>query len=212
MGYYAGRRYNSLSSPWYTSKPTYPVITGVVTPSPACARALETVVGALKSQGEELVELSGFPSPYTALRIASHLLNSDGGLTYTSHFSSLFESNDPGVFQISLYFALPRWFKWIYCGWVRYIRRDLKWAGLLEGWSGKSAYEQWKLVVAREMHKAEWSEYLKKENIDLILCVPNAVPACKAGGMKGGFAACGYTFMWNLVCVSSSHSLTRHIH
>lgn len=179
-----------------------------MTPSPACARALETVVAALRSQGDELVELANFPSPYTALRIASHLLNSDGGLTYTSHFSSLFESNDPGVFQISLYFSLPRWLKWIYCGWVRYIRRDLKWAGLLEGWSGKSAYEQWKLVVAREMHKAEWFEYLKREHIDLVLCVPNAVPACKAGGMKGGFAACGYTFMWNLVF---DHKFTRSL-
>lgn len=193
-------------------KPAYPTTTtGVVTPSPACARALETVVEALKSQGEELVELENFPSPYTALRIASHLLNSDGGQTYTSHFSSLFESNDPGVFQISLYFALPRWCKWVYCGWVRYIRRDAKWAGLLEGWSGKNAYEQWKLVVAREMHKVEWFEYLKKGGIDLVLCVPNAVPACKAGGMRGGFSACGYTFMWNLVRdhFPCSHSLTR---
>lgn len=171
-----------------------------MTPSPACARALETVVEALKSQGEEVVELEKFPSPYMALRIASHLLNSDGGLTYTSHFSSLFESNDPGVFQISLYFSLPRWCKWVYCGWVRYVRRDVKWAGLLKGWSGKNAYEQWKLVVAREMHRAEWAEYLKKGGIDLVLCVPNAVPACKAGGMKGGFSACGYTLMWNLVC------------
>lgn len=196
---------------------------GVVTPSPACARALETVVQALKSRGEELVELENFPSPYTALRIASHLLNSDGGLTYTSHFSSLFETNDPGVFLISLYFSLPRWCKWVYCGWVRHVRRDAKWAGLLEGWSGKSAYEQWKLVVAREMHKAEWADYVKREGVDLLLCVPNAVPACKGGGMKDGFSACGYTFMWNLVCilwlmleflffsgsVTSSHSLAR---
>lgn len=58
--------------------------------------------------------------------------------------------------------------------------------------------------MEREKYKAEWHAYLCAREVDFVLCVPNALPACPAGGMKSGFASCGYTFMWNLVCCCST--------
>lgn len=70
----------------------------VVAPSPACRRALETVVNTLQNHGHDvvsmfvdgyiavrqltnLIQTSTPPSPYEGLKIAAHLLLADGGLS-----------------------------------------------------------------------------------------------------------------------------------
>lgn len=173
----------------------------VVPPSPACARALDIAVGALKSQGEELIDLdpTAVPDNVASLRIAAHALNADGGGTYTSHFRSILEANDPGVAQMRLYFLLPRLLKTLYCAYVRYVRRDAKWADVLSGWSARSAQDQWTLIVQREAVRRQWFDYWRALELDFIITVPNALPAVPHGGMKRGFASCGYTFLWNLL-------------
>ncbi|KAJ4338519.1 hypothetical protein N0V87_003848 [Didymella glomerata] len=60
---------------------------GVVDPSPACARALSLVADALRAEGHEVFNVTP-PSPYKALKLASHLLLSDGGQTFMSFFRS----------------------------------------------------------------------------------------------------------------------------
>ncbi|RPB16662.1 acetamidase [Morchella conica CCBAS932] len=195
--------------PWQPFLPDRPMRWGVmrsddvVPPSPACARALETAIAALKSQGEQITELDNVPNNLTSLRVAAHLLNADGGTTYTSHFTSAFEANDPGVAQMRFYFRLPRLVKRLYCAYVRYIRRDAKWADCLSGWHARSAEEQWKLVIERENIKKAWFDYWEEQDLDFVLTVPNALPAVPEGGMKRGFASCGYTFLWNLVDYAS---------
>ena len=71
---------------------------GVVIPSPACRRALETVVSELKGRGHEVVDmyarqfklinlimltrltpLSDPPSPYEGLRLGAQLILAEGG-------------------------------------------------------------------------------------------------------------------------------------
>lgn len=140
-----------------------------------------------------------FPSPYEALKLGSQLMNSDGGKTYLSHFRSWFEYNDPGVAQMSFLFKLPRWMKWLYVKWVRHVRRDEIWAGLVEGWSEKTVPEQWALVKQREVMKTLWFEWWQKKNIDFLITPPNAAPAVPEGGMKEAFSGCGYTFLFNIV-------------
>ena len=49
---------------------------GVVDPSPACARALETTIRALEQDGHDCIEIEP-PSPYTGLKLASQLLTSE---------------------------------------------------------------------------------------------------------------------------------------
>ncbi len=139
------------------------------------------------------------PSPYEALVIASHLLNSDGCKTFRSLFR-WGEWNDPGAAQMTLYANLPRPVKYLWYFWVKYVRGDDIWAGLLQGWHEKSASEQWKLVVQREAYKSRWHDWWEQEaKLDILLTVPNATPAVPHNGMKEAFSSCGYTFMFNLV-------------
>ena len=184
---------------------------GVVTPSPACARALQSVATALEKEGHEVFDINP-PSPYESLCIASQLLNSDGCRTFSSLFR-MGESNDPGAAQMSLYMWLPRPVKYLHYLWVKYVLRDDIWAGLLRNWHEKSAYEQWKWVAKREAYKAKWHDWWNAQKsridpvMDFIVTVPNATPAVPHGGMKDAVSNCNYTFLWNLV----RHRFSAHI-
>lgn len=175
---------------------------GVVPPSPACIRALNMVADSLLNAGDVVMDLADVPSPYEALKVASHLLNADGGKVFSSHFRAFFERNDAGVAQMVFFWKLPSFIKRLYIAWVRYVRKDEVWAGLLDSWREKTVQEQWDLVIRREKLKAEWHEYWQRHEIDFLLTVPHALPAVPEGGMKHSIAACGYTFMWNLVRAS----------
>ncbi|RPB03039.1 amidase signature enzyme [Choiromyces venosus 120613-1] len=172
---------------------------GIVTPSPACTRALDTVIIALKSQAHEVVELTNHPPLLPPLITASRLLTADGGATFSKHFQSHFESTDPGVRQFTRYFSLPTWCKFLHWAFVKYVLRDHVWAALIKNWKPLSAEEQWRLVAEREEIREQWFEYWNEMGLDYVLCVPNALPAVPHGGMKRGFASCGYTFFWNLL-------------
>lgn len=139
------------------------------------------------------------PSPYYALQLASLLLNSDGGLTFSRFFRSFFEYNDAGVAVFLKWFKTPRFIKKIWATYVRYVRGDEIWAGLIENWSEQTTEEQWKLVSKREAYRMLWHDYLKDNNIDMLLSVPNATPAVPENAMKESASSCGYTFMFNLV-------------
>jgi Asp-tRNA(Asn)/Glu-tRNA(Gln) amidotransferase A subunit family amidase len=170
----------------------------VVDPSPACARALDEVAKALAAEGHEVFDVEP-PSPYEALQLASHLLLSDGGSTFMSHFRTG-EWNDPGAAQMMRYMRLPRFIKYIHYLYVRYVKGDSIWAGLIRNWHPKSAYEYWQLAGKREAYKANfftwWSEEAK---MDVMITPPNATPAVPHGGMHDAVSSCGYTFLFNLV-------------
>ena len=171
---------------------------GVVDPSPACARALDTVVSVLRSEGHEIIDIDP-PSPYEALVIASNLLNSDGCKTFRSFFSGG-EWNDPGAAQLYLYMSLPRPFKYIYYLWMKHVRQDTVWAELLVDFHEKSAFQQWRWVTKREAYKAKWhSWWMNDAKLDFMLTPPNATPAVPHGGMKDAVSSCGYTFLFNLL-------------
>ncbi|KAH6669367.1 amidase signature domain-containing protein [Halenospora varia] len=170
----------------------------VVDPSPACARAVEEAVQALKKQGHEVVDVEP-PSPYEALYIASQLLNADGCKTFKSFFRTG-EWEDTGARQMSWLMSLPSPFKWVYYMWVKYIRRDDTWAGLVKDWKEKSAYEQWKFVAKREAYKAKFHAWWEEEaKIDIMITPPNATPAVPHDGMHDAVSSCGYTFLFNLL-------------
>ncbi|KAH0543550.1 hypothetical protein FGG08_002111 [Glutinoglossum americanum] len=183
---------------------------GVVTPSPACARALQIAVSALKADGHELITVNP-PPPYEALVIASQLLNSDGCETFSS-FLRAGEWNDPGAAQMSFYMRIPRPIKYLYYLWVRYVRRDEVWAGLLRDWHEKSALEYWKLIGRREAYKIRWHEWWEQEaKLDFLITVPNATPAVPHDGMKQAVSSCGYTFLFNLLDYTAGVLPVTHV-
>lgn len=170
---------------------------GVVDPSPACVRALTMAEQALAREGHEIVEINP-PDMYHALKLGSALLNADGCRTFKSFMRSG-EWEDKGANQMSWYMSLPKPFKWVYYLWVKYIRRDQIWAGLLRDWHAKTAEQNWKLVAERESYRAGWFEWWNQTDVDFILCPPNATPAVPHDGMKDAVSSCGYTFLWNIV-------------
>ena len=186
----------------------------VVDPAPACARALDMAATALVAQGHVVFDVTP-PSPYEALVIASNLLNADGTLTFRSFFRTG-ESDDVGAAQFGRYMRLPRLFKWFYWAWTKYIVRDEIWAGLLQQWHKKSAFENWAFVAKREAYKAKWHEWWnsfgeKGEGMDFILTPPNSTPAVPHGGMKTAAPACGYTFLFNLLDYTAGIVPVTHV-
>ncbi|CAK3946643.1 related to amidase (acetamidase) [Lecanosticta acicola] len=174
----------------------------VVDPAPACVRALDMAVSALKAQGHEVFDVTP-PNPYEAMVIASNLLNADGTRMFRSYFRTG-ESDDPGAREFGRYMRLPRWIKWFYWMYVRYVKRDAIWAGLLEHWHEKTALENWQWVAKREVYKAKFFEWWNSfgsfgDGMDVMITPPNATPAVPHNGMKDAAASCGYTFLFNLL-------------
>ncbi|KAI5859546.1 amidase [Durotheca rogersii] len=170
---------------------------GVVDPSPACVRALEITEAALKQAGHEIVEIDP-PSPYEALYLGAHLLNADGCQMFKSFFR-YGEWDDPGADQMDWLMRLPRPFKFLYYLWVKYVRKDDVWAGLVKDWHPKSAFENWKLVARREAYKVKWFDWWNSVDVDFLITPPNATPAVPHDGMKDAVSSCGYTFLFNLL-------------
>lgn len=125
---------------------------------------------------------------------------SDGSKTFRSFFRTG-EWDDPGAAQMSSYMRTPKPLRYLYYLWVKYVRRDHIWAGLLEHCHAKSAFQQWQWVAKREAYKARWHEWWNSEaKMDFLLTPPNATPAVPHDGMKDAVSNCGYTFLFNLVC------------
>ncbi|KAF9029126.1 amidase signature enzyme [Hymenopellis radicata] len=175
---------------------------GVVRPSPACARALKLVVDSVQRAGHTAVPITP-PSPYEGLKLAFQLMCADAIKTATAPIR-FWESNDPGMRQARLIFGIPHWMRKLYVWWIRYVKRDEIYAGLVEVCYEKSVMEYWPLVAKRETYKKEWfDDVWKGQDLDFVLTVPNSLPAVRHGGMKEGWKACGYTFLFNLLDLSS---------
>ncbi len=121
---------------------------GVVNPSPACERAVAMVESALRREGHEIVEVRP-PDMYEALRLSSLLLNADGCRMFRSQMRRG-EWLDRGAQQMSRLMDLPRPLQFLYYLWVKYVRRDPIWAGLVRDWHPHTAYENWQLDAPRE--------------------------------------------------------------
>ncbi|KAI0795466.1 amidase signature enzyme [Abortiporus biennis] len=182
---------------------------GVVIPSPACRRALETVVEALKSSGDTVVDINP-PSPYEALKIASQLVFADAGKVVISPIR-FGEWNDRGVVEALRMFRAPRFFKKIYAWYFRYIKRDEIYAGLIENWSEKTVEEYFSLIAQREGYREKWFDFWNEGEFDFVLTVPNALPAVPHDGMREGFKACGYTFLFNMLDYSAGVLPVTHV-
>jgi hypothetical protein len=118
-----------------------------------------------------------------------------------------FESNDPGLAQGLGMFRLPRIFRRLYTWYIRHIRGDEIYAGLLEGWHEKKVVDFWPLVAQKEAYKVKWWQFWKDAELDFILTVPNALPAVPHGGMKDAFTSCGYTFLFNVVSLPTAATI-----
>ncbi|EGO29133.1 hypothetical protein SERLADRAFT_433136 [Serpula lacrymans var. lacrymans S7.9] len=165
-----------------------------------------------------LLKVSGTNSLMRLLGLKS-TVRIDGG---TTDVWTKITVNDPGMIQGFFLFALPRFVKYTYALWLR-IWGDETSATLLTSLTHKTIPEYWALISQREAYRARWFEAWRTgfgvqgwqssqpegrdkklggrfdSGPDFILTVPNALPALPHGGMKDGWKACGYTFMFNLL-------------
>ncbi|KAK4227255.1 Acetamidase [Podospora fimiseda] len=183
---------------------------GVVKPSPACERGLRIVEEVLRRDGHEVEEIKGTPDMYEGLRLASLLLNADGCQMFES-FRRFGEWNDSGARLMRRLAGLWAPLRWVYWAWVKFVRRDEVWAGLVRDWRPKSAFEQWKLVAEREGYRTEWFEWWNRKGYDVLISPPNATPALPHDGMKDGMSSCGYTFLFNLLDYSAGVFPVTHV-
>lgn len=183
---------------------------GVVTPAPACARALQLTVDALKKQGHEVVIFTP-PSPLEALRIATQLIVADAGKMGTSHLLSRFEKYDLGVTKFINIARLPAFIKKIWAWYILKVKGDPVLATLLKNWSEKSQFEYMNLIMEREGYRGDFFNAWKESGIDFLLTVPNATPALPHNGMFEAFASVGYASMFNLVDYSSGVIPVIHV-
>ncbi|KAK0734913.1 amidase signature domain-containing protein [Lasiosphaeria miniovina] len=188
---------------------------GVVDPSPACARALETAAKALRKQGHEVVDISSTgsgapPDMYEALRLASLLLNADGCQMFET-FMRPGEWNDAGAAQMVRLARLWAPVRYLYYLWVKYVRRDDVWAGLVRDWRAKTVLENWHLVKQREAYRAKWFEWWDAQGLDVLLTPPNATPAVPHDGMHDAVSSCGYTFLFNLLDYTAGVLPVTHV-
>jgi len=132
-----------------------------------------------------------------------HSLSSCLSLMFVGRMSTqpivTFESNDAGVSQALRVLSLPNFLRKIYAFYVRHIQRDQICAGLIDGFTAKSTEETWRLIAQREAYKRQWFEFWDAQDLDFVLTVPNSLPAVPHGGMKKGWRACGYSFLFNIV-------------
>lgn len=180
---------------------------GVIDPSPACKRALEMTESALRKAGHEIVEIEP-PSGYEGLYLASRLLCADGLETVKGFFKTG-EWNDRGAAQMRYYAKLPRFVKYFYYLYLRYIRRDPLWAGLLRDWHPTTTHEYWSLIARREAYKRQWFEMWQDAKLDFIIAPPNATPAVPHNGMNDAVSSCAYTFLFNLVSLVRLSQVTN---
>ncbi|KAA1473079.1 amidase signature enzyme [Dentipellis sp. KUC8613] len=181
---------------------------GIVTPSPACKRALQQVVAALQAEGHEIVTINP-PSVAEAMKIGSQLMT-NAYITATSHIR-FWESNDPGVAQALIPLRLPRFLNTLHAWFWRYIMRDPFYADLIQSWNVKDGQEFYKLIGEREVYRQQWFEYWKSQDLDFIITVPNALPALKHKGGKLGWKSCGYTFLFNVLDYSAGVLPITHV-
>ncbi len=176
---------------------------GVVDPSPACRRAVETVADALRSAGHDVVMIGQDqpnppPEPYEGFRLAALLLDADGCQTYEVPRRS-WEWLDTGAKQMRRMARLPSPLRYMYYLWVRYVRQDPVWADLVRDWGPKSTFENFKLVAQREAYRERWFAWWDSAKFDVLLTPPNATPALPHDAMHDAVSSCSYTFLFNLV-------------
>ncbi|KAI0691847.1 amidase signature enzyme [Cytidiella melzeri] len=170
---------------------------GIIKPSPACHRALEDTVFALKAAGHEIVTIHP-PTPFDAISVGSQLIMADAGKTVAKPIR-WGEWNDPGVVDALRVLRLPWLFRKAWAWYWRYIKGDNMYAHLIEGFHEKTVEEYFSLVAQREAIREQWWNMWQKQEIDFILTVPNPLPASPHRGWSNGWTGCTYTFLFNIL-------------
>jgi Asp-tRNA(Asn)/Glu-tRNA(Gln) amidotransferase A subunit family amidase len=171
---------------------------GIISPSPACRRALEWVCDALEKQGHEVVDFSP-PSIPEGLNVGFQLCFGDGGAGFFSPLRKD-EKLDPVMVAIRSLSGMPLWLKKFLAMVTRKFTGDEVWASMLEKFHPKTPAEERALVLSRDEHRERWYQAWEYEGLDFVLTVPHALPAIPAGtAEKVTLVSASYSMMFNIL-------------
>ncbi|KAJ7599180.1 amidase signature domain-containing protein [Mycena floridula] len=169
---------------------------GVIPPSPACRRALSTVVDALRAQGHECVTFTP-PSIPELLEVGYQLIFGDGGNQITSALLPGETLNSALKSTIGLV-NMPRFLKKLIAAYYR--GQDPVYAALLDTMHPKTIGEERDLIVRRDQFRSQWHDKWTAEGLDFILTVPSPFPALENGtAEKASMMSAGYVFLFTLL-------------
>ncbi|TCD62724.1 hypothetical protein EIP91_006522 [Steccherinum ochraceum] len=170
---------------------------GVAKPSPACRRALEIVVNTLKADGHTVVDINP-PSPYEGFKIGLQLLLADACKILSKPMRPG-ESNDASLTIVSRILNMSWLTRRLYVWYLRYLLRDEHEAGLIESLHAKTIEQFYAQIVNRETYRFKWFQFWKEQELDFVLCVPNALPAVPHGGPRTGWKTTLGTMIYNVL-------------
>ncbi|KAG2743155.1 amidase signature enzyme [Suillus brevipes Sb2] len=171
---------------------------GIVSPSPACRRALEWTCEALEKQGHEVVDFSP-PSIPECLNVGLQLCFGDGGAGFFAPLRKD-EKLDPVMVAVKSLLGMPLLLKKFLAMITRKLTGDEVWASMLETLHLKSPAEERALVVSRDEHKAKWHQAWENEGFDFLLTVPHALPAIPTGtAEKVTLVSASYMMIFNIL-------------
>ncbi|KAJ3502932.1 hypothetical protein NLJ89_g8664 [Agrocybe chaxingu] len=169
---------------------------GTVPPTPACRRALTTVVTALKRQGHEVVDFQP-PDVFEGMKIGYQLLLSDGG-QQTKDLLMPGETVTPAAKSLLDLLQLPRFVKKVLAYFMSWT--DPVSSQLYEVMHKKTVVEERALIAARDAYMADWHKKWTDEGLDFVLTVPFPLPAVENGATeKTTLMTAGYTFLFSLL-------------
>ena len=166
--------------------------------SPACARAVEQSVDALRAQGHELVLFTP-PRMIDALELFVSLTSADGYSTLLSHLRS--DPVDRSLFLTTLGPKIPWLVRAPVCWLLSRVIADETMSRLVYASRVKSVRE----LMAEQARRSELSsEALKtlwhgSNAFDFVLCPVQATPALKIGETADLSPLSGATFYWNVI-------------
>lgn len=181
----------------------YVVGDGLYRTTPACYRAIQECVSALKAKYSdkrvELVELE--PSQLQTLqvmRLFLRLLTADGYRNLESYLGP-----DKLISQVQLPVRLsrvPRWVRGVAVFFLRYIVRDYKYAELAGSMARLSAAEHADALEQRERYVDKWNHTMWQDlALDALIAPTQACPAVPHGGGNHNAAMAGSTVLYNIV-------------
>lgn len=171
---------------------------GIVSPSPACRRALKWTCEALEKQGHEVVDFSP-PSISEGLNVGLQLCFGDGGAGFFGPLRKD-EKLDPVMVAVKSLLGMPLLLKKFLAMITRKFTGDEVWASMLETLHLKSPAEERALVVSRDEHKAKWHQAWDDEGFDFLLTVPHPLPAIPTGtAEKVTLVSASYMMIFNIL-------------
>ncbi|WWD17676.1 hypothetical protein CI109_102117 [Kwoniella shandongensis] len=165
--------------------------------SPACVRAVEESVAALRKAGHEVVRFEP-PDVSEALKVFAGLTSADGYKTLLGNIGP--DPMEPSMRLVTIGSRIPRWLAWFAHWLLDSVLKDHMFASTFATSRPKSVEEFWKYTRRRDVYANAFRKLVwEDKKFDMILCPVQAVPAVEHGRTNFLSPLCIGTVLYNVV-------------